>query len=92
MTVDWKEATRSSVACGVTASHCSIDGRGVDRISSLRAAISALISCDSTHRSTAVLSPLKLKSSAFPFILAIGKRIRCGSPWTANWSSTGPPG
>ena len=57
-----------------------------------RAATSSAISRASNQRSTAVFSPLKLKSSVLPFILASVKRTACGLPCGASISITGPPG
>ena len=50
------------------------------------------ISCASTHRRTAVLRPLKLKSSVLPFIFASVNCTPFGLPCGASWSITGPPG
>ena len=87
-----ERSQKSSVGCGVTASHCSRVGCGSRDYSSRRAATSADISRASNHRSTAVFSPLKLKSSVLPFILASVNGTAFGSPCGASMSITGPPG
>ena len=79
-TVRWKEARRSSVGWGVAANHCSSEGWRLASTIARRAAISADRSCASTQRSTAVLSPLKLKSKGLPFILASVNRTAWKSP------------
>mgnify|MGYP001598540226 CR=1 FL=1 len=52
----------------------------------------ALPPCDCDQRNMAVLRPLKLKSSVFPFIFTSGMGNASGSPYGARLSRTGPPG